>query len=347
MLYTNFFSTSLQKGIRVLKIRYMIKPPEMSRRRFIQSTAAMALSASVLGLESPILASSSKKWPVGCRDLHLKTAGKPDSWSCMNALGAECTEVDVAQNMTCVHLFHPNGKYVLASQDGIKRLKDDVGAASCRISAFMMSNELDKDLDKELEWTRRLVKVAVDLGVNAIRIDVVPRTIKGKDEFVAFAIKACKQLCQIAEGTPVRFGVENHSTLMNDPVLLQRLFDGVGSEKLGMTLDCANFYWWGHPLNHLYSLYEQFAPRVIHTHCKNIHYPEDKRNIKREMGWEYSKYNCPLYEGDIDFKRITSILRKANYAGDLCVEDESLGKFPEAERGDVVRKEIAALKALA
>ena len=34
--------------------------------------------------------------------------------------------------------------------------------------------------------------------------------------------------------------------------------------------------------------------------------------------------------------RIVEILRKANYRGDLCVEDESLGKFPAAEQADVL-----------
>jgi len=117
--------------------------------------------------------------------------------------------------------------------------------------------------------------------------------------------------------------------------------------QLGLTLDVANFYWWGHPLQDLYGIYEKFAPRVVHTHCKNIHYPDDKKNVRREMGWEYAKYNCPIYDGDIDFKRLTGILRQANYSGDLCVEDESLSKFPETERAEVIKKEIAVLKKLA
>jgi sugar phosphate isomerase/epimerase len=85
----------------------------------------------------------------------------------------------------------------------------------------------------------------------------------------------------------------------------------------------------------------------VHTHCKSICYPADQKNVKRAIGWEYGKYNCPIYEGDLDFKRIIGILRKANYRGDLCVEDESLGKFPESERAEVMRKEIAFLKNLA
>jgi len=317
----------------------------LSRRQFIQTTTA-SLGAGLLAQSGGLLAATQPALAVGCRDLHLKTAGKPDSWSCMRALGADGVEVDVALDLSCPYLVHPEHKYSLATAEGVRTLVGDLAANNCRITAFMMSNRFDERLEQELECARRLAQAAQQLGVKAVRIDVVPRKLK-REEFLPFAIKACKQLCQTAEGTDVRFGVENHSNTTNDPAFLDRLFDGVASPRLGLTLDCANFYWWGHPLHDLYGIYEKYAPRVVHTHCKNIAYPADKQNVHRQMGWEYAKYNCPIYEGDIDFKRLIAILRKANYQGDLCIEDESLGKYPEAERGNILKKEIAFLKQLA
>jgi sugar phosphate isomerase/epimerase len=316
-----------------------------SRRHFIQTTA-LAACAGMIPSPGPLLAAETKKWPVGCRDLHLKVAGQPDSWSCMKALGAEGTEVYVELNLACANLFHPQRKYTVATADGVKALKDDLGASGCRITAFMMSNRFDEQLEQELESARGLVKAAQALGVDVIRIDVVPRKLSG-EQFLPFAIDAGKRLCAIAEGTPIRFGVENHGEITNNPLFLEKLFDRVGSEKLGLTLDCANFYWWGLPLKELYPTYEKFAPRVVHTHCKSIRYPADKQNVQREIGWEYGRYNCPIYEGDLDFKRIVEILRKANYRGDLCIEDESLGKYPQNEQAGILRKEIALLKGLA
>jgi sugar phosphate isomerase/epimerase len=292
------------------------------------------------------MAAENKKWPVSCRDLHLKVASLPDSWSCMKALGAEATEVYVGLDLGCANLFHPQRKYTVATADGIKALKDDLSASGCRITAFMMSNRFDEQLEQELESARGLVKAAQALGVDVIRIDVVPRKLSG-EQFLPFAIDTGKRLCAVAEGTPVRFGVENHGEITNNPLFLEKLFDRVGSERLGLTLDCANFYWWGLPLKELYPTYEKLAPRVVHTHCKSIRYPADKQNVQRKIGWEYAKYNCPIYEGDLDFKRIVEILRKANYRGDLCVEDESLGKYPKDDQADILRKEIAMLKGLA
>ena len=320
--------------------------PSASRREFIKQTTTLAVCGTLLPIALSAPAAETKKCLVGCRDLHLVTAGKPDSWSCMEALGAECTEVAVDAKLNCLNLFNPERKYSVATDDGVRMLEADLAAHGKKISAFMMSNRFDEHLEQELAAAKTLTKAAQQLGVKAIRIDVVPRAIK-KEDFLPFAINACKRMCEIVEGTPIRFGVENHSTTTNDPIFLDKLFTGVGSEHLGLTLDIANFYWWGHPLNELYGIYEKFAPRVVHTHCKNIRYPEEKRDIRREMGWEYAKYNCPVYEGDIDFKRVTEILHRANYSGDLCVEDESLGKYAETERGKIVRKEIAFLKKLA
>ena len=315
-----------------------------SRRTFIKTTG-LAVAAGALPVTGPLAAPAGGNWLVGCRDVHLRLAGKPDSWSCMKALGAQGTEVDVELNLDCAHLFYPQRKYTLATPDGIRALKNDLAASGCRITAFLMSNRFDERLDQELESARGLVTAAQQLGVDAIRVDVVPRKLK-EDQFLPFAIDVGKRLSAIAQGTPVRFGVENHGHVTNNPEFLEKLFDGVGSDKFGLTLDCANFYWWGLPLNDLYPTYEKFASRVVHTHCKSIRFPEDKKNVRRTVGWEYGKYNCPIYEGDIDFKRIVAILRHANYHGDLCVEDESLGKFPANEQADVLRKEIAFLKGL-
>ena len=318
---------------------------QFSRRDFICAAGCVAAAAALAQPSSLLAAKPAKRWVVGCRDEMLRTANTADSWSAMKALGAEAIEVQVLPDMTCPGLVHPEARYELGTDDGLKRLKNDLAKNGCRISAFMMANSLETRYDQEMEWTGRVVKAAVALQVPAIRIDVVPSKMS-KEEFQPYAIKACKQMCDIAKDQPVRFGVENHGKVTNDPDFLDRLFDGVGSSQLGLTMDFANFYWWGHPLADLYKIYERFAPRAVHTHCKSIGYPKEKQNIKREMGWEYAKYNCPIHQGDIDFRRVVGILRRAGYSGDLCVEDESLGKAPKGTEADLVRKQIAMLKEL-
>ncbi len=319
----------------------------VSRRSFFQKSAKLAVATGVLGFTAAYRGAESKKrWVVACRDSHLATTGKADCWEAMKELGVDGVEVLVNIDLRCPSLFHPSKKYRLDTPSNIEALKNDFAENRMVPSALCMSNQLEQRLPRELEWAKQLVPAAQALGVRAIRIDVVPRRMT-RDEFLPFAIKACKQLCEIAEGTDVRYGVENHGTTTNEPQFLSALFDGVGSSHLGQTLDVANFYWYGHPLDDLYQLYERFASHVVHTHCKNIRSPEDKRNAKRPIGWEYERYTCPLYEGDIDFQKLTAILRQAGYAGDLCIEDEALGKYSAAERPEILKKEVAYLRKLA
>ena len=321
-------------------------PYELNRRTFVKGIAGLALSSAAIAAQRKEKRSArSGRWIAACRDNLLKVTKKPDCWSALKELGVAGVEVEVDTAMACPSLSSADKTYSLATASDVQAVKDRLSEQGLVIAGFLMNNRFDERLDEELAWTKQVVKAAQELDVKAIRIDVVPRRTKG-DEFFAFAVKACKQLCDIAKDTSVRYGIENHGDTTNDPQFLQRLFDAVDSPYLGLTLDTANFYWYGHPLDELYKNFERFAPKVFHTHCKSIRYPDDKKNVRRPMGWEYGKYACPIYEGDIDFQKVAAILRKANYSGALCLEDESLERFPEAERTAVLKKEIALLRKL-
>jgi len=320
---------------------------DLSRRGFIRKGAGWMLSGATLAIAEDTTGSSpSKPLVVACRDTLLKAAKQRDSWLDMKELGVAGVEVEVNPELGCPFLEHPQKKYSLATLSAITTLKDDLSKNGLVITAFLMHNRFDERLAEELQWTRKLVDAAVNLEVPVIRIDVVPRRMQ-REEFLPFAIKACTKLCEIVQGTRINYGIENHGSITNDPEFLRQLFDSVGSPHLGLALDTANFYWYGHPLNELYQIFQRFAPRVFHTHCKSIRYPDDKKNVRRPMGFKYEEYACPIYEGDIDFGKVVAILRKAGYCGDLCLENESLRKYPDSQHADILKKEIALLKRLA
>jgi len=319
----------------------------ISRRNFIQTTAGLALAGGFsAACKTTDGAGGGRRLAVSCRDVLLKTTGKPDCWAAMKELDVACLEVDITPDLLCPSLYHPDKKYSLADADGVKRLADDLAANRATITAFCMHNKFDDKLDEEIAWMRKLLPAAQQLNVKVIRIDVVPRKTP-LDQFLPVAIKACKAICEIAEGKPIRYGIENHGRFTNDPDVLDKLFDGVGSPQLGLTLDALNLYWFGHPLELLYGIIEQFAARVVHTHCKSVRYPADQRNVRRPIGWEYAKYSAPIYDGDIDYKRVVAILRKAGYQADLCLENECLKHFPPEQHAAVIKKEIEMLKSLA
>lgn len=324
----------------------MIKTSGISRRQFLAISGGVVVGSRDLGALAESAASGAlEKLPVTVRDGHLREVGEKDAWSALRAIGAQGVEVQVERNLACTNVFGTDKPYSIATDADAKRLADDAKSNGSPVTSFLMHNTLDVKPDEEVKWVVDVARGCKAMGVKVIRIDVVSRKTKG-DEFLKFAVETCKRLVGQIADTDVRLGIENHGNTTNNVEFLEKLFDGVGSDRLGLTLDTGNFYWFGYPLDQLYENYKKFAGRVYHTHCKNIAYPADQRNVKRQMGWEYGKYNCPVYEGDIDFKRVVGILRESGYRGDLCIEDESLGKSPKEKRGEILAKEVAFLKDL-
>lgn len=317
----------------------------LTRRRFLRDSSCLlagVAGASLLG-RSAWAAGAKPSLMLSCGDATLSRIKAADCWTALKAIGAEGIEARLDDNLAFPLLNHSTKKYSAATPEDLATLKADLKAAGLKISAFLMSNKFAARPDKEVELTIKAAKAAQALGVPAIRLDVVAH---GKDtsNFLQVATDALKKVIAGTESTGILFGVENHGRTTNDPEFLNKLFAGVGSKRLGLTLDTGNFYWFGHPLTKVYEAFARFAPRVYHTHCKSIKYPADQREVQRPMGWKYGQYACPIYEGDIDFPRVVKILRDAGYQGALNIEDESLGKRTPQECQAILTREIQHLK---
>ena len=318
-----------------------------TRRRFLADAGCLCGSIAVaakLG-QSLLAAEDRPAWLATCRDVILRPTEQKDCWSALQAVGAEGVEVYVGPSLALPSLFHPTVKYTLATGAGRQRLAADAKAADQRITAFCMRNRFEEQPDLEIKLCAEVARAARALGVSVVRIDVVPDKL-ARAEFLKLAVETLKKIMAATETAGVAFAVENHGTTTNDPAFLASLFDGVGSTRLGLTLDIGNFYWFGHPLSKVYELCEAFAPRVFHTHCKNIRYPAEEREKRRPMGWKYGEYACPIDKGDIDYAQIAAVLHKAGYSNDFCVENEFLGKLSADEATDTLAGEIQLLKHL-
>ena len=332
---------------------------QATRREFLQNSMAALTAAGAVsiaaGYDNQVQAetkmcdrSTKPNWAISCRDAHLKETGEPDSWSAMKIIGADGAEVGVQLDLACPHLYAPGKTFSRADSKQIREIGRRFEARGQTITAFCLGNRFDSQREQEIDCTLKVAEAAHQLGVPAVRLDIKPRSWKGTDEgFLKLAIDVGRELVKKSAHTKVRFGVENHGHKTNNVEFMRAMLKGVGSDRFGVTLDTANFYWFGYPLTRLYDIYTEFAPHAVHTHAKSIAYPASEREKQRQTGWEYGKYCCPVYEGDIDFKRVAGILRKAGFAGDLCIENESLKRFPEPQRREVLKKEIAHLRAAA
>jgi sugar phosphate isomerase/epimerase len=249
-----------------------------------------------------------------------------------------------------VHSLNPTPeqpRLFLDKDEDVEKLIRQTKGSDIKVTAFLLHNDFNaKDLEKELKWVTRVVEVAEKVRAPAVRIDTImsgERDLPLEQRHDMFA-KAVQTVLDRTPKSKVGLGIENHGFQGNDPAFLDGLIKRVNSRRLGMTLDVGNFYWSGKPLSEVYRILEKYAPLTKHTHIKNINYPAEMREQQRALGYEYGKYNCPIPEGDLDMNRIVGYLKKAAYKNDLCIEDESLGKFDVPTRQQHVKAAVAHLK---
>jgi len=205
------------------------------------------------------------------------------------------------------------------------------------------------DQESNIQWVVRALELADSIGMPVIRID----SAMSKERELDFGTRVdlfahgLGEAIRRTDGSNVAMGIENHGYQGNNLAFQLNVYKKVGSDRLGSTMDTGNFYWRGYPLSEVYGILTILAPYTKHTHLKNINYPEDKREIMREGGWEYGTYVSPLDEGDIDHAKVLRLLAGAGYDGDICIEDESLGHYatPE-ERIAVLERDVAHVKGI-
>lgn len=288
---------------------------------------------------------------VAIRDGVLMAGGYRSLVEGLADLGLDSLEVDVRKDRRLRWLEPREGEQwvLLDSEAAIREWRQEYERHRVRPCALLLANDFNApDMKAEMDWVLWSVRLAAEAGVPVCRIDSAMSGQKElpREERVALFVQRARELVAATADTGVNFGIENHGHQGNDPVWMEAVIKGVGSERFGYTMDTGNFYWAGHPLSKVYQILEQFAAWARHTHVKNIKYPPETREKQREVGWEYGKYVSPIYEGDIDHRRVARILEHAGYQGPFCIEDESLGHYQPEERREVLRKDAAYLKSL-
>lgn len=275
--------------------------------------------------------------------------GWPTIREALDALSMDAVELEVSREMK-VRLVEPEGSRThatLDSPEAVDAFAEHLATHSIRASAFLLHNDFNRDdVDAEVNWVINVVNAAASLAIPAIRIDAImtgERDLPLSERVQRFA-DCTKRVLDKTDYHIVELGIENHGFQGNNPEFLDSVLGAVDSPRLGLTLDTGNFYWWGHPLDRVYEIIAHFASRTKHTHAKNIAYPPETQQKQREVGWGYGEYVSPVPDGDIDHFKVVRILKDAGYAGDLCLEDESLGRFPQDQWRDVLRRDSEHLR---
>ena len=285
---------------------------------------------------------------VAIRDAMLAEVDERRVLTNLRELGVAAIEIDVRQDLSTPFIQRGDGSaYSVTNDASTQEFKRRLSDEGVRVSALLLSTDFaSAQADAHVDWAVRAVHAAAELGAPVVRIDPLHRDKSlGEGEVIVAFNRHVYDVLKRTRGVPVDLGVENHGPFANDPHFLDHVFAAAKDDpRLGLTLDTGNFYWFGHPLSEVYHLIERYAPRTKHTHVKSINYPPELARKRRAVGLDYGKYCCALDEGNLDLKRIVAILRTSGYGRDLCVENESLGKFPPAERLGVLGRDVKALR---
>ena len=278
---------------------------------------------------------------VSIRDQIVPVAPGGSFYNALRLIGADSIEcaVDADQSIPCLDAS-------LRDANAIAALERQTASEGIRISALLLATDFSSEnADAQVNWAVQVVRSAAAIGVPVVRID--PWTANrdlSPDQIQQNFIRRAEQLLRETADTGVDLAMENHGAIFNDPDVLDRVLAAIPDGRFGLTLDTGNLYWWGQPVDEVYRLIERYSPRAKHTHIKNINYPPELAHRRREIGFEYKQYCCPLGEGNLDLRRIITLLQRAGYRQDLCVEDESLFKVAEGGMLDVLMRDVQAVR---
>jgi sugar phosphate isomerase/epimerase len=159
-----------------------------------------------------------------------------------------------------------------------------------------------EEREKHLAFVKGWLDISARLGSPCLRVFAGPAP-EGHTEEEAFgwAIAGLKECAAHAEKAGVVIGVENHGGLTGTAEGLIRILKGVKSDWVGALLDFGNYR------QDPYAEFEQTAPYTVMTHAKPTSSFGDARD-------------------DVDYGRVSEIMRKAGYRGFLSIEHEEPGK---------------------
>ena len=113
-----------------------------------------------------------------------------------------------------------------------------------------------------------------------------------------------KEAAAVAEARGILIGIEPHQQYSQHPDGLDRIYDLVDSDAIGINFDTGNSYLCGHdPTEWL----GRVKDRLVHLHAKDISVQQSKDERGKVTG---TPSGCACGEGVIDWKKAIEICKK-------------------------------------
>jgi L-ribulose-5-phosphate 3-epimerase len=231
----------------------------------------------------------------------------------------ECIDLAAGQGFDGVEILHI--QMTDESNAALARIKQRAfrnGLDLCGFSTHQGFVSPDAEVRKKnIEHTTKCIELAYRLGIPTIRVNTgrwgttrsFDELMKNKgieprlegytdDEGFKWVIDSLTECLPKAEECGVVLGLENHWGLGRDSAGVIRVINAINSAWLRATLDTGNF------LERQYEQYEELAPYAAFVQAKTY------------FG------GGTWYTLDIDYAKVASILKKADYRGYISLEFE-------------------------
>ncbi len=139
-------------------------------------------------------------------------------------------------------------QYTLFSENEANTYGEHIHGLGVRCCGLLTARDLSlNSRDENVQWLARAVGIAQGLGAESVRVDSVMsrETEMTFGERVSVFQDVLTEVLLSTSGSHVNLAIENHGVYGNNLAFLLNVLEAVDSDRLGLTLDTANFYWRG------------------------------------------------------------------------------------------------------
>ena len=174
------------------------------------------------------------------------------------------------------------------------------------------------------EYLKQAVRFAAECGAPVVNTDEgrkQPWTTEDEDYVLMRYV--LKEVAAVAETRGILIGIEPHQQYTKHPDGLDRIYELVDSDAIGINFDTGNSYLCGHdPIKWL----ERVKDRLVHLHAKDISVEQSDAERGKVSG---TPVGCACGEGVVDWKQVIAICKELPRDIVFSVE---CGTIEQAER---------------
>ncbi|MHC4583412.1 MAG: sugar phosphate isomerase/epimerase family protein [Planctomycetota bacterium] len=203
------------------------------------------------------------------------------------------------------------------------RIKRACEKAGIKLSGLSAHTPLCKP-EISTEYLKQSIRFAAECGAPVVNTDEGPKPVWSTEEEDYVLMRyVLKEAAAVAEARGIVIGLEPHQQYSQHPDGLDRIYELVDSDAIGINFDTGNSYLSGHdPVKWL----EGIKDRLVHLHAKDISVQQSEDERGKVTG---TPVGCACGEGVIDWKKVVEICK--GLSRDIVFSVEC-GTIEQAER---------------